>query len=100
MCVPGCLEAMARGSRRGLPAPPDRGVAAPPERRRSFTRVVHLTHTMRPDFPSFDPGPGLVTETVATLARAGYTMRRLCLARSRRPRHRGRGLVLRERSPR
>jgi kynurenine formamidase len=83
MCVPGCLEALARGSRRGLLAPPDRGAGAAvprrPETRRSFTRVVDLTHTLRADFPSFDPGQGLVTESVATLAQDGYNMRRWCL---------------------
>jgi kynurenine formamidase len=79
MCVPGCLEAIARGSRRGLAAPPDRAAGPLPEARRSFTRVVDLTHAMGPDFPSFDPGPGLVIETVATLASDGYNMRRWCL---------------------
>jgi kynurenine formamidase len=82
MCVPGCLEAIARGSRRGLLAPPDRAAGSPARRidsRRSFERVVDLTHAMGPDFPSFDPGPGLVTETVATLARDGYNMCRWCL---------------------
>jgi kynurenine formamidase len=82
MCVPGCLEAIARGSRR-LRAPADRGAGAPAPRpmetRRSFARVVDLTHTLGPDFPSFDPGPCLVTEIVATLARDGYNMRRWCL---------------------
>jgi kynurenine formamidase len=80
MCVPGCLEAIAQRSRHGLLAPPDRPagpVARPPRHgRRSFERVVDLTHAMGPDFPSFDPGPSLVTETVATLARDGYNMRR------------------------
>ena len=99
MCVPGCLEAMARGSRGGVPAPAGSD-SGPPCRSDDPASHVDLTHTMRPDFPSFDPGPGLMNETVATLARASYTMRRLCLARSRRPRHRGGGLVLRERSPR
>jgi kynurenine formamidase len=83
MCVPGCLEAIARGSRRGLPVPPDRTAAPPSQRRvdmpRSFTRVVDLTHAMGPDFPSFDVGPSLMIETVATLARDGYNMRRWCL---------------------
>jgi kynurenine formamidase len=78
MCVPGCLEAMARGSRRAARAPPDRG-AGPGPARGAFTRVLDLTHTLGPDFPTFDPEPGLVTETVATLARDGYNMRRWCL---------------------
>jgi kynurenine formamidase len=59
-------------------APAERG--GPPPARRSFARVVDLTHRLGPEFPSFDPGPGLVTETVATLARDGYNMRRWCLA--------------------
>jgi kynurenine formamidase len=78
MCVPGCLEAMARGSRRGVLAAPDRPAGSlagqPGSARRSFERVVDLTHAMGPDFPSFDPGPSLMTETVATLARDGYNM--------------------------
>jgi kynurenine formamidase len=78
MCVPGCLEAIGRGGRRGVLAPPDL-TRGRPVARRSFERVVDLTHAMGPDFPSFDPGPSLVTEPVATLARDGYNMRRWCL---------------------
>jgi kynurenine formamidase len=82
MCVPGCLEAIVRGSRRGPlapaePAGPRAGARA--GARRSFSRVVDLTHAMGPDFPSFDPAPGLVIETVATLAADGYNMRRWLL---------------------
>jgi len=77
MCVPGCLEAIGRGSRYAVRAPAERGGHAPA--RRSFTRVLDLTHALGPDFPSFDPGPSLVTETVATLAQDGYNMRRWCL---------------------
>jgi kynurenine formamidase len=79
MCVPGCLEAIVRGSRRGLLAPPEPAGARMSDRAgapRSFSRVVDLTHAMGPDFPSFDPGPSLITETVATLRRDGYNMRR------------------------
>jgi kynurenine formamidase len=82
MCVPGCLEAIVRGSRRGLLAPAEPAGARVNDRAsapRSFSRVVDLTHAMGPDFPSFDPGPSLVTETVATLDRDGYNMRRWCL---------------------
>jgi kynurenine formamidase len=82
MCVPGCLEAMVRGSRRGLLAPPESAGARASDRvgrPRSFNRAVDLTHAMGPDFPSFDPGPSLVIETVATLRRDGYNMRRWCL---------------------
>jgi kynurenine formamidase len=79
MCVPGCLEAIARGSRRGLRAPPDRAIGPLPTERRSFARVIDLTHALGPEFPSFDPGPGMTTEVVATLARDGYNMRRWTL---------------------
>ncbi len=74
MCVPGCLEAIGRGSRRVL-APSDL-TRSRPAKRRSFSRVVDLTHAMGPDFPSFDPGASLATEPVATLARDGYNMLR------------------------
>jgi kynurenine formamidase len=82
MCVPGCLEVIFRGGRGASFAPADRsaGAAGPaPGTRRSFTRVVDLSHTLGPDFPTFDPGPALTTETVATLARDGYNMRRWCM---------------------
>jgi kynurenine formamidase len=77
MCVPGCLEAVGQTRRRAALAPAER--RGPAQARRSFTQVIDLTHALGPDFPSFDPGPGLVTETVATLARDGYNMRRWCL---------------------
>jgi hypothetical protein len=57
MCVPGCLEAIAQGSRHGLLAPPDRPAGplapSPSHRRRSLERVVDLCHAMGPDFPGF-----------------------------------------------
>jgi len=80
MCVPGCIEAVGR---RCALAPPDLATRAPaPDRaaRFSFERVVDLTHALGPDFPNFDPRPGLVTETVATLTRDGYNMRRWSLS--------------------
>jgi kynurenine formamidase len=77
MCVPGCLEAIGRGSRHGLLARPEQGGRAPARTEvRSFSRVIDLTHTLGPGFPSFDPGPCLVIETVASLARDGYNMSR------------------------
>lgn len=79
MCVAGCLEAIRRG---GLRAPAEPAGARPTPRAvrlRNFTRVVDLTHTMGPDFPCFDPGPGLAVETIATLAADGYNMRRWLL---------------------
>ncbi len=86
MCVPGCLETVAArlGRRRllagaalaagaaAMPAPA-RPAAAEPRR---FSRVVDLTHTLGPDFPTFEGGPQLTLEPVARYDRDGYTMNR------------------------
>ncbi|HEX5078798.1 MAG TPA: cyclase family protein [Geminicoccaceae bacterium] len=79
---PAASRRSPRGSRRGLLAPADRSAGAParrPATRCGFERVVDLTRAMGQDFPSFDPGLSPVTETVATLARDGYNMRRWSL---------------------
>ena len=41
------------------------------------SRVVDLTHTLRPDFPTFDGKPAIEIEPAATVARDGYNMNRL-----------------------
>jgi kynurenine formamidase len=89
MCVPGCLETMGRRlSRRGLiqgaglAAAAGAVTALAPARAaepRSFTRVVDLTHTMGPDFPTYDGGSNLALETIVTLAKDGYNMNRWLL---------------------
>lgn len=76
MCVPGCLEHVRSGlNRRGFlggaagaatvmavrPA-----VAAEP---RSFTRVVDLTHTVSPEFPTYFGKPGISFEGAFTFAK-------------------------------
>ena len=103
MCVPACTHKVAQdlGRRRFLKAAA--GVAAafgvaacspiapPPPRVGqavaaaatpgvvSFSRVVDLTHTMAPDFPTFAGSPQLELETIYTLADNGYNMYRWLL---------------------
>jgi kynurenine formamidase len=91
MCVPGCLEAVGRRvSRRALfqgaalaaAAGAASSLAAPRARAaepRSFSRVVDLTHTMGPDFPTYLGKPNLAFETVVTLEKDGYNMYRWLL---------------------
>ena len=76
MCVPGCREAIERViSRRGVLA----GVAAstvlatgsPARAQRSFTRVVDLTHTLSPAFPTFFGTAGFRLERRYRLKRDG-----------------------------
>lgn len=78
MCVPGCLQHVeADLSRRGLlggaalaaaaaalPALP--AIAAEP---RSFSRVLDLTHTVSPEFPTFFGKPGISFEDQFTFAK-------------------------------
>jgi kynurenine formamidase len=86
MCVPGCIESVSRRlSRRGfvggaglaaagavaMAARPLPAAAAEP---RSFTRVIDLTHTLSPDFPTFSGQPQIELETLVTLAKDGYNM--------------------------
>ena len=90
MCVPGCLETVGRRlGRRGLirgaglaTAAAALSAVAPQARAaepRSFTRVVDLTHAMGPDFPTYDGGSNLAIETIVTLAKDGYNMKRWLL---------------------
>jgi len=88
MCVPGCIETVRRRlSRRGLfhgaGAFAVAGAAAALPRAplfaaepRSFSRVVDLTHAMAPDFPTFGGSPNLEMETLVTLEKDGYNMKR------------------------
>ena len=39
--------------------------------------MVDLTHTLRPDFPTFDGKPAIEIEPALTVARDGYAMNRL-----------------------
>jgi kynurenine formamidase len=41
------------------------------------SRVVDLTHTLRPDFPTFDGKPAMEIERTMAFARDGYNMNRL-----------------------
>lgn len=90
MCVPGCLETVGRrlGRRQliggaGLAAAAGAASALAPQVRaaepRSFSRVVDLTHAMGPDFPTYDGDGNLEIETLVTLAKDGYNMKRWLL---------------------
>ena len=69
MCVPGCEEAVRQAlSRRGffkragvVAAASFAATAVTPEpaEAATFSRVVDLTHTMSPEFPTFFGGPGI-----------------------------------------
>ena len=87
MCVPGCRETMmARLSRRGFIsgagavaagaalAPLGAGQALAQER--SFSRVVDLTHSLGPDFPTFFGEPQLEIEPMFTFAEHKFNMNR------------------------
>src|SRR5262249_51043286 len=74
MCLPGCREAVTRAlSRRGFFG----GVAAtvfaatPAQAQRGFTRVVDLTHTLSPAFPTFFGVAGIEIERRYTLKKDG-----------------------------
>ena len=51
--------------------------AAQAVRAAPVSRVVDLTHTLRPDFPTFDGKPAIEIEPALTVARDGYAMNRL-----------------------
>src|SRR5262245_2040331 len=82
MCVPGCQEAVRHAlSRRSFfkgaaasfaatAAATGDAQAAP----RAFTRVVDLTHTMSPDFPTFLGEPGIAMEKKFDLKKDGYNL--------------------------
>ena len=77
MCVPGCHEAMARHfSRRGFfraagmvtagAAVASSMPASVLSQSASFSKVIDLTHTLTPDFPTYFGPPQLEIETVKT----------------------------------
>ena len=85
MCAPGCIEHMkADVSRRGLlgaaaavaaaavatPAP----VAAQSRPFPSFRRVVDLTHTHSPEFPTFFGVPGIALKPIKEFKRDGFNV--------------------------
>lgn len=83
MCVPGCEEAVRHAlTRRGLfkgaaatafaatAVMPDPAEAAP----RSFTRVVDLTHTMSPEFPTFFGVPGIEMQRQFDFKKDGFNL--------------------------
>jgi kynurenine formamidase len=76
MCVPGCHEVIERAiSRRGALAGAvvTTVLAGTGEARaqRSFTRVVDLTHTLSPAFPTFFGKPGIALERRYSLKKDG-----------------------------
>src|ERR1044072_2333231 len=74
MCVPGCREAVGRAlSRRGFfGGAAAAAVAVTPARaQRAFTRVIDLTHTLSPAFPTFFGVPGIEIERRYTLKKDG-----------------------------
>ena len=74
MCVPGCREAVGRAlSRRGFfgGAAAATFAATPALAQRSFTRVIDLTHTLSPAFPTFFGVPGIEIERRYTLKKDG-----------------------------
>ena len=86
MCVPGCQEAIHRAlsRRRVLGATAafaatavasSSTLAAP----RPVKKVVDLTHTMSPDFPTFDGKPGIELTKVFDLKKDGYNLYRWSL---------------------
>ncbi len=83
-CVMGTVA--ARLGRRGIVAAlaaaaalPGPAQAAAP-RTSWFSRVVDLTHTLRPDFPTYFGTPAMTVEPVAAMARDGFNMNRLSYA--------------------
>lgn len=74
MCMPGCREAVGRAlSRRGFfgGAAAATFAAAPALAQRSFSRVVDLTHTLSPAFPTFFGIPGIEIDRRYTLKKDG-----------------------------
>jgi len=74
MCMPGCREAISRTlSRRGFfgGAAATAFVATPAQAQGSFTKVIDLTHTLSPAFPTFFGVPGIEIERRYTLSKDG-----------------------------
>ena len=88
MCVPGCLDSVhARLSRRsffkGAGAAAATGTAAmlapsapASAAQRSFSRVVDMTHTLDPTFPTYFQQSGIELERMASLGEDGFNMYR------------------------
>ena len=87
MCVPGCHAAVqAQLDRRGLfragaaalAAGALAGSASPAKARglRVFSRVVDLSHTLTPEFPTYVPDWALDVEQLTTFADNGFNLRR------------------------
>lgn len=83
MCVPGCEEAVRRALNRrgffkGAAATAFAATAVTPQpaaaQARSFTRVVDLTHTMSPDFPTFFGVPGIEMQKQFDLKTDGFNL--------------------------
>ena len=81
MCVPGCEEAVRaaltrRGFFRGAAATAFAATAVAPSQaiaqERSFRRIVDLTHTLSPDFPTFFGVPGIEMKRQADLKKDGF----------------------------
>lgn len=91
MCVAGCQETVFRRlGRRGffkasgaVAAGSAAAVLSPSpvraEETRSFSRVVDLTHSIWPDFPTFTGQSNLAFDTVTTFENDGYFMQRWLL---------------------
>lgn len=78
MCVPGCREAVhstlsRRGFFKGAVASASfvAAGAAPAQAQRSFSRVIDLTHTLSPEFPTFFGVPAIAVEKRYSLKKDG-----------------------------
>ena len=87
MCAPGCYQIVAdRLSRRrlllgGAAIAAASSIVTPrapafAQSPRSFSRVVDLTHTLPPEFPTYDGPNGLAMESLVNIAADGYNMYR------------------------
>ncbi|MEJ1158553.1 cyclase family protein [Prosthecomicrobium sp. N25] len=85
MCVPGCEEAVLkrltrRGLFRGATAATAAGFAATAlpgvaaAQARSFSKVVDLTHTMSPEFPTFFGVPGIEMQKQFDFKKDGFNL--------------------------
>lgn len=83
MCVPGCEEAVRaaltrRGFFRGATASAFAATAVIPEvaqaAPRRFSRVVDLTHTMSPEFPTFFSVPGIEMQRQFDFKKDGFNL--------------------------
>jgi kynurenine formamidase len=86
MCAPGCLETVhnrltRRNFFKGAGATAAAGALAAAytpkpasAEPRSFTRVVDMTHTLHPDFPTYFNKPGISMEPMARIDESGFNM--------------------------